>query len=70
MSKDNGSYNLENDGTYKYTIIKGNNSGLIRRVLQTRENWSELVEKHLKLFNFKWAPVSRCCNFDQLCVNG
>ena len=70
MSKDNANQELDDDGRYKFVIVKGNNSGLIRKVIQTRPQWTELIEKHLKLFNFKWAPVSRFCNFEQLSIHG
>jgi len=39
-------------------------------VLESRDHWSELGEKYLTLFNFKWAPISRLCNFDQLSIHG
>ena len=70
MSKDNGNTYYQDDGTYKYVTIRGNNSKLIRRVLQTREHWSELGQNHLKLFHFKWAPVSGCIDYNQLSING
>lgn len=61
---------MEDDGVYKFSMIKGNNSSLVHRVMLTRQHWSELEQKHLTLFHFKWAPVSRCINFDQLNVHG
>lgn len=55
----------EDDGLYRYSLISGNNHFLIKKVLsQTRPYWLELEQKHLTIFNFKWAPVSRCINFE------
>ena len=53
------------DGLYRFVLVKGgNNSGLIGRVLATRQHWIELEQPHLTLYSFKWAPVSRCINFE------
>lgn len=59
----------EEEGLYKYQIIRGNNSSLVQRVLDTRPNWSELENRHLTIFQFKWAPVSRCINYEQLNIH-
>ena len=69
MSKENKP-TIAEDGNYRYNIIKGNNSNLVQRVLESRDYWQELEEKHLTLFSFKWAPVSRGINFDQLGAHG
>jgi hypothetical protein len=49
---------------YRYLILKGNNSNLVKRVLETREYWVELEQQHLTLFSFKWAPVSKLINYE------
>jgi hypothetical protein len=54
------------DDSYKFTVFKGNNSELVRRVLETRENWSELPSGISSLFTFKWTPFSRALNFEAL----
>ena len=41
MSKENGPGVME-EGVYKYVMVKGNNSSLVKRVLKTREYWQEL----------------------------
>ena len=43
MSKDNHP-NLADDGFYRYSMTKGNNSGLVKRVLLTRDYWQELEQ--------------------------
>ena len=56
---------LADDGLYRYVLVRGgNNSSIISRVLKRRSNWVELEQPHLTLYSFKWAPVSRCINFD------
>lgn len=72
MSRDNNKeWSKCEQGQYKYSVISGNNSGLVRRVLETREHWVELQEKYTTtLFSFKWSPVSRSCHFRYLGVNG
>ena len=69
MSKDNRG-NFVDDGLYKFMIVKGNNSALVRRVLETRTNWSEMSSQGGTLFSFKWCPVSKYCNFDILSSHG
>lgn len=41
MSKDNKPM-IADDGMYRYQILTGNNSNLIKRVLEKREYWVEL----------------------------
>ena len=63
MSKENKPM-IADDGMYRYLILKGNNSNLVKRVLETREYWVELEQQHLTLFSFKWAPVSKLINYE------
>ena len=58
------------DGLYKYSVLRGNNSELVRRVLETRENWNELPQGMSSLFSFKWAPISKAINFESLSSYG
>ena len=58
------------DGIYRFSMVKGNNSALVKLVLTSRENWQELEQKHLSLFHFKWAPTSRYINFEQQGMHG
>ena len=69
MSKENHP-NLADDGFYRYTMTKGNNSSLVKRVLLTRDYWLELEQQHLTLYSFKWAQVSRFINYEQLGAHG
>lgn len=62
MSKQNNP-TLAEDGRYRFNLIKGNNSGLVKRVLTRREHWVELEQQHLTLYQFKWSPVSRLINY-------
>ena len=68
MSKDNRlSVGNQEEGLYKFFLCKGNNSKLIRRVLETRDWCSELPEKYqTSLFDFKWTPYSKHCHFEVL----
>jgi len=59
-------YSLANKGRgkYKFAIVSGNNSGLVRKCMQLRgERWEE-TNSFDKLFNFKWQPVSWGLNFE------
>jgi len=69
MSKQNKP-SYADDGLYRYSMVRGNNSALIERVLKTRDYWIELEEKHLTLYSFKWSPTSKYINFDQLGAHG
>ena len=69
MSKDNAPQ-IADDGTYRFSMIRGNNSDLVKRVLLTREYWNEVEKEHLTVYSFKWAPVSKCINYDQLGIHG
>ncbi|CAI2364892.1 unnamed protein product [Moneuplotes crassus] len=50
---------------FKYIIVKGNNSGLIREALKTRPQWMEIPNIH-SMYNFKWQPFSNGINFGSL----
>jgi hypothetical protein len=63
VSKENRP-NIAEDGMYRFSYVRGNNSSLVIKVLMSRCYWQELEEKHLTLFSFKWTPVSKCINFD------
>lgn len=55
---------------YKYIVIRGNNSGLVKRCLDNREgNWVEISSNNT-LFNFKWIPFSKNIRFDYLTTHG
>jgi len=63
MSKQNKP-SFADDGLYRYSMVKGNNSALVEKVLKTRDHWVELEEKHLTLYSFKWSPTSKYINWD------
>ena len=50
---------------YKYVIMPGNNSNLIREALARRSWWIEIPNFNSH-FNFKWTPVSNGVNFRDL----
>jgi len=51
-------------GKYKYIVVSGNNSNIIRKCMQLRsERWEE-TNSFDKLYNFKWQPISWGINFD------
>lgn len=53
---------------YKFVVIPGNNSGLIRKALERREWWIEIPSIH-SLYHFKWQPVSYGIKFERLSPN-
>ncbi len=38
---------------YKFVVVAGNNSGLVRQAIQRRDWWIEIPALH-SMFNFKW----------------
>jgi hypothetical protein len=59
------------DEPYKFVIIRGNNSELVKRCLLEDRNgdWEEIPSTNT-LFNFKWVPFSKGVRFDYLSVHG
>ena len=59
------------DEPYKFVIIRGNNSELVKRCLVEDRNgdWEEIPSTNT-LFNFKWVPFSKGVRFDYLSVHG
>lgn len=54
---------------YKYIIMKGNNSEVIKACMEHRPDWEE-IPSFSTIFNFKWQPFSRGIKFDLLSING
>lgn len=50
---------------YKFIVVPGNNSGLIRKALERRDWWIEIPPVH-SMYNFKWQPVSAGIKFERL----
>lgn len=50
---------------YKFIVVPGNNSGLVRKAIERREWWIEIPPVH-SMYNFKWQPVSYGIKFDRL----
>jgi len=50
---------------FKYVIAQGNNSKLVREVMQHRPWWIE-IPNYNSLYSFKWQPVSAGINFMEL----
>ena len=69
MSKDNAPQ-VADDGNYRFSMVRGNNSDLVKRVLKSREYWHEVEKEHLTIYSFKWTPISKFINFDQLGLHG
>ena len=60
------SYSLANkgQGKYKFIVVNGNNSNIVRKCMRLRsERWEE-TNSFDKLYNFKWQPVSWGINFE------
>jgi hypothetical protein len=49
---------------YKFIVVAGNNSGLIRKALERRDWWIEIPPVH-SMYNFKWQPVSAGIKFER-----
>lgn len=60
--------NTQNE-SYKYIIMKGNNSGVIKRCMESRPGWEETAHFNT-IFNFRWQQTSHGIRFDQLSMNG
>lgn len=60
----------DDEDVFRYNLVSGNNSNLLRRVFRTRPQWDEMEHKHLTTFHFKWAPVSRFINFELINNHG
>ena len=56
---------IDDDGKYRYILIWGNNSDLVKTVLDTREWWVE-TPCTTTMFQFKWQPFSKGIRFDYL----
>lgn len=54
---------------YKYIMLTGNNSDVVKRVMDSRPSWAQ-IKSSQTLYNFKWAPVSRQIKFDFLGKHG
>ncbi len=55
--------------TVKYIITKGNNSGVVKRVVDSRPWWVELPPTSLG-YNFLWQPTSHGIRFDSISEPG
>jgi hypothetical protein len=56
---------VDRPDTYKYSIVQGNNSRLIKDAMDKRDGWSEASQPNTN-FNFKWQPVSSGIRFNRL----
>jgi hypothetical protein len=57
---------------YKFQILNGNNSDLVRRVLKNSHRaayWQELPNSTASNFHFRWTPISRQINYERLSFN-
>jgi len=53
---------------FTFSIVQGNNSDLIRRVMKVRKYWVE-TNNLSQISNFKWTPVSQLFFFEKLAQN-
>ena len=65
-------YSIRNKAVskYKYCIIDGNNSRIIRDCMALRDDRWEETSTFDKIFNFKWQPISRGINYDTVSTFG
>lgn len=54
--------------TFQYTIGQGNNSELVRKVLQNKSNWIEIENEPFQYcdFNFNWQPTSFYLKYERI----
>jgi hypothetical protein len=59
-------YSKQNKGVnkFKFIIISGNNSAVVRKCMALRVDRWEETNHFDKLYNFKWQPTSRGLNFN------
>jgi hypothetical protein len=50
---------------YKFIVVYGNNSTLIRKAFERRSWWIEIQPVH-SMYNFKWQPFSQGIKFARL----
>ena len=43
---------------YNYIILKGNNSVSVKKCMNHRYNWKELIDDKSPYYNLKWRPIS------------
>ena len=51
---------------YNYIILKGNNSVCIKKCMNHRINWKELIDNKSLFYNLKWRPISSGKDFFNL----
>jgi len=56
------------DDPYTFVIMPGNNSQIIKRVLEKRYDWKE-APGFCSIYNFKWQPFSKGLRFDQISLS-
>ena len=54
---------------YKYILLLGNNSDVVKRVMDARPSWTQ-IKSSQTLYNFKWTPSSKQIKFDFLGKHG
>ena len=54
---------------YKYIVMPGNNSKIIKEIMEKRDWWIECPPFNT-VFNLKWSPVSHGIKFDRLHQSG
>jgi len=50
---------------YKFIVVPGNNSQILRKAMERRDWWIEIPSVH-SMYNFKWQPVSWGIKFERL----
>ncbi|CDW90267.1 ttl domain containing protein [Stylonychia lemnae] len=61
---------ISKDEPYKYIVIRGNNSELVKKCLDQRgSDWQEISSNNT-IFHFKWVPFSKGIRFDYLSSHG
>lgn len=55
---------------YRWILCKGNNHGIVSRVMDNRPAWTKIDSTKSSLFDFKWTPYSSNIRFDFLGKHG
>lgn len=56
----------EESSDYKYHLGLGNNHELVKRIMDTREDWQQTKDSSSMFVNFRWQQCHRGFKYDRL----
>jgi hypothetical protein len=66
ISKNFNISTINKDKIYYYTVVPGNNSELIKKVMEHRLNWRDSIPAKTLICNFKWQHISMGLDYSAL----